>query len=201
MIDWRGEVLSVRGWARRLGVRQSTIEHRLKAGWPLDLVLSAPARGPSFRLKTPEDRFWKKVVKGDDRDTCWIWHGHKNPRGYGVIGFDGGTVLAHRASFFFQHGRWPIGVLRHQCDVPPCVRPDHLLEGTSLDNKKDSMRTNRHAFGERHGRAVLTEEKVREIRRLHRDYGVDCAELGRLYGVHKATLSAVVNGKTWKQVV
>ncbi len=34
-------------------------------------------------------------------------------------------------------------VIRHTCDIPACVRPDHLLSGTHQDNMIDCIQRNR----------------------------------------------------------
>lgn len=90
---------------------------------------------------TPEnakERFYAKVIK---TDGCWLWTGWKNKKGYGVSyakKADGSRILfAHRAAFYFKHGREAIGLVCHKCDNPPCVRPDHLYDGTIEDNARD----------------------------------------------------------------
>lgn len=58
------------------------------------------------------------------------------------------------------------------------------------------------ALGERHGRARLTEEKVREIRRRFRwrDHENGVCALAKAYDVGRETLRQVVIGKTWAHV-
>jgi hypothetical protein len=53
--------------------------------------------------------------------------------------------------------------------------------------------------GERHSRAILTENAVIAAREAH-TCGVKISHLARKYGVHEATMSAVVNRKTWTHV-
>lgn len=40
-LTFRGEQLSRKAWARRIGVSVQTITHRLRTGWPLEDVLTA----------------------------------------------------------------------------------------------------------------------------------------------------------------
>jgi len=79
---------------------------------------------------------------------CWEWNGKRNEHGYGIfsvkrLGFDG--VRAHRV--MYEHLKEPIPaglVLRHNCDNPPCVNPEHLVPGTVADNVTDMMVRGRH---------------------------------------------------------
>ncbi len=87
-----------------------------------------------------EARFWQFVDKtpgfGPDGE-CWRWVGCSVPGGYGQIWINGKMITAHRYSFFLANGYYPEPVGRHTCDNPPCVHPDHILEGTQKDNMND----------------------------------------------------------------
>lgn len=70
------------------------------------------------------DRFWAKV---DKTETCWLWMGVPNSRGYGLMSIDGIRQYAHRLSLEAVTGPLPAGaVVDHKCRVKLCVRPDHL---------------------------------------------------------------------------
>lgn len=97
-----------------------------------------------------EDNFWKHVKKGSD---CWIWKGAKLIKGYGQfsLGKRGKRILAHRYSYILHNGRIPEGLeVRHTCDNPSCVRPDHLVVSSHLDNMKDMVKKGRQASGRGH---------------------------------------------------
>lgn len=72
---------------------------------------------------------------------CWEWSGKRNDSGYGIVnalrhGLDG--ARAHRVMFELHVGPIPDGAeIRHKCDNPPCVNPDHLEPGTHLLNMAD----------------------------------------------------------------
>lgn len=80
---------------------------------------------------------------------CWIYEGARNAGGYGVIrDNERNLVLAHRVSLAIALGR-PLGegmVACHRCDVPRCVRPAHLFEGTQQDNVDDMHAKGRWAI-------------------------------------------------------
>jgi len=91
-----------------------------------------------------ETRFWSKVSK---TPTCWLWTGCTVGFGHGRFTiWKQGTKLAHRLAFRLVFGREPregLFVL-HTCDVPACVNPDHLYEGTAADNMRDCVSRHRH---------------------------------------------------------
>lgn len=98
-------------------------------------------------------RFWAKVEKTED---CWIWTGCTRD-GYGLFRLDKKMVSAHRFSYGLVNDEVP-RLLRHTCDNPPCVRPDHLIPGTRLDNSRDMKERDR-------GLSSMTNEQVIEARR------------------------------------
>lgn len=45
LVEWRGEVLTVPEWARRLGINQGTLQSRLdRLGWSVERALSTPPK-------------------------------------------------------------------------------------------------------------------------------------------------------------
>jgi hypothetical protein len=72
--------------------------------------------------------FWNHVTK---TDTCWLWTGYTNAKGYGRVFSDGANRYAHRVAYEAEFGPIPPDsgermTLDHLCRVPNCVRPDHL---------------------------------------------------------------------------
>lgn len=143
-------------------------------------------------------RFWPKV---DFAGACWLWTGARSD-GYGSFYSPDGVIRAHRLVWLALHGSIPDGLhVLHHCDVRACVRPSHLFRGTNNDNIADRMAKGRSCavFGERNGRAVLTEDAAREIRRLYQD-GIGCVTLGRRFGVNRNTIMDIVRREKWSHV-
>jgi hypothetical protein len=138
------------------------------------------------------DRFWARVKPANERG-CREWSGRKHIRnGYGVIDLDGRPQLAHRIAYTLATGRDPGDLsICHTCDNPPCCEPSHLWAGTHQENMDDMAqkgRANAPVFiGEKHPRAKLSEEEIRDIRGsllsdkiLASDYGVTTENIRRI---------------------
>jgi hypothetical protein len=142
---------------------------------------------------TVEERFWSHVIK---TDSCWIWIGFVNPKtGYGQLTIDGKCVLAHRFSYNRFVKETELCVL-HSCDNRVCVRPDHLFEGTRLDNVLDMVAKNRQAKGIMNGSSVLTEMDVGRIRKMNGTI----TSIADKFGVTRRTISLIKRNITWRHI-
>ena len=155
-----------------------------------------------FNAVFTSDRFWSKVDKSGD---CWLWtasaSGPSPKYFYGRIQYEGRRVGAHRVAWILTYGPIPEGLeVCHRCDVPLCVRPDHLFLGTHAENIRDAVQKGRHRSpslrGEGHPQAVLTESQVREVRRLARA-GYHHSDLAVMFSTARTTIGRIVRGETW----
>jgi hypothetical protein len=65
--------------------------------------------------------------------------------GYGLFQLDGRQWRANRYSMHITKGLDnDLPVVCHTCDVPACVNPEHLYNGTRKSNMEDKMRRGRH---------------------------------------------------------
>lgn len=146
----------------------------------------------------PADRLEKFLEK---TDTCWIFHGQRDKKGYGriIVGSaaDGTRklMLAHQLAYILAYGPLPEDkpFVLHSCDNPPCCNPEHLRAGTIAENNAEMAAKKRAARGEKHHWAKLTEQQVSEIRvsplpRWH---------LAEDYGVSEKTIWRIRNGRSW----
>lgn len=115
-------------------------------------------------------------------------------------------------------------IICHKCDNPSCVNPKHLFMGTHKDNSDDKVAKNRQAKGKgngqyKHGyltkeskafrranpdpkaksRAVLSEEKVKEIKDLIRDRKLSLKAISNIVGVKYNTIRDISCGRVYKE--
>lgn len=82
-------------------------------------------------------RFWRYVQPAEG---CWLWSGALSAAGYGVLNTKGKVEFAHRISFEIHFGEVGKQHVRHKCDNPKCVKPEHLELGNHTDNMIDMGR-------------------------------------------------------------
>lgn len=98
---------------------------------------------------TVEARFWSRAALTANDQRCWLWVGRKNNKGYGQLSVQGKNWLAHRYAWYLTKGFEPMLFLLHSCDTPTCINPNHLREGTQLENMQDAVKRGRIARGSR----------------------------------------------------
>lgn len=147
-----------------------------------------------------ERRIDRKSLSHPKHGRCWEWTGSVGNQGYGIFKRDNFQWKAHRLVYSLVVGSVPDGLwVLHKCDHPLCVRPSHLFLGTPTDNHKDMVAKGRNAKAETNGRAVLTWEGVREIRRRYKRYHPtnNRITLAREFGVSRATIDRVLKYENW----
>lgn len=135
------------------------------------------------------------LVYTEKQGSCLLWTRALNTDGYPRAGVTGNTNLkVHRVVYQLKHPEEDITgkIIRHSCDNPVCINPEHLLSGTPADNMRD--RDSR----ERHGKAKLSIQDVREIRDL--SACLKHVDIAQLYGVNHRTISSVVSRTHFKHV-
>lgn len=104
--------------------------------------------------KEDEARFWNKVNRAG---SCWVWTSQLRG-GYGLFRLNRKIVSAHRLSYYMHYGKIDEALqVRHTCDNPPCVNPEHLLQGTAKTNSDDK-------FSRGRGQGNLSDEQVLAMR-------------------------------------
>jgi HNH endonuclease len=152
--------------------------------------------------------FLSQIDQSGSVDDFWLWQGYSNWGGYGVFVINGQNYKAHRVSYFLANGFINENLLvLHRCDVRACVNPKHLFQGTPKDNSQDAVRKGRHTrlYGEQNGKAKLTKQQVRTIKRMLRavaagKLGLYQYQIANAFGVSPATVSYLKNGGRWERI-
>lgn len=154
-----------------------------------------------FKKEKDEKRFWAKIKVLGEND-CWNWIAKKDKDGYGRFYLNKKQVGAHRVSYFLFFGKINEGMLIcHKCNNASCVNPNHLYEGTSQENVKDSVLAGTcyftNARGEKCPNSKLKLKEVLEIRRLIYK-GVKQSLIAKMFKVSDANITLIKNEKNWK---
>ena len=147
-------------------------------------------------------RFWRQVKK---TETCWLWTGYVGTNGYGSITINHYPVLTHRFAFEQSSGTSAKGkVVRHSCDVPVCVNPQHLLLGTYRDNTADMFARGRagngyvpperRPRGDSHANTRLSNAEVAEMRALYTGRRGEVTALAAHFGTSVNNASRILRG-------
>lgn len=144
--------------------------------------------------------------------TPCIDHGGKKPK-YATCYWQGGYTMKHRKAYCVANGLSIADiegkVVRHKCDNPRCINPEHLEIGNHSDNMRDCVERGRHVNnlsncdhtnrkrGEANPNAKLTAEIVADMRTKWSG-GWKQTEIARHYGVRQTDVSRIVNNKAWR---
>ena len=110
----------------------------------------------------PIQRILDRVKGPLSDDRCWETTGYKNKDGYSMVWVHPTYKASHRL-IWEAYNAEPIPeemVVRHTCDNPCCVNPNHLVLGTHKDNMKDK----KDRGGARGVSSKLTEGEVKIIK-------------------------------------
>lgn len=143
------------------------------------------------RIERLKARFEEKYIP-EPNTGCWLWLGALGGAGYGYF-FTGpdrtkGMRGAHIVAYEIYKGVVPKRkVVRHTCDVPCCVNPEHLLLGTQVDNLGDAFARKRIMRGGQHHNSKITDAEIEAIRadsrssyKIATDYGISPRQVRRL---------------------
>ena len=147
----------------------------------------------------------KPVEFNVNENGCFICFSHASNSKDGHIRIRSSTSqerwLLHRLIYKECFGEIPDGlVVRHKCDTPKCINPEHLELGTPLDNVRDRVKRGRSAVGERHSRAKLKENEVKQIRYMF-DKGYYGTHIAELYGISSGVAYGIRDKKYWRHVI
>lgn len=146
-----------------------------------------------------------KRIEYVEENGCHICVSHAKAKGgYPKLKRNGKLLTMSRYIYELHYGKIPEGlVVRHKCDNPLCINPEHLELGKQIDNMRDKYergRANHKAVrGENAGCAKLTENDVREIITLLKA-GKSQREIAKRFKVSQNAIYLIKNGKSWTHI-
>lgn len=159
---------------------------------PDHLVAGGQSLHPRFTERRTE-QFWERVRRGPDE--CWPWTDTTDHRSTSI---NGKVMGVHVWAWTLTHGDPGGRFVCHRCDNPPCCNPSHLFLGTPAENSADMKGKGRARTGQR--RRALTDEQVREVRRLYAEGDLSTHELAPMFGVSAMTVWKIAVGKSYCDV-
>lgn len=134
-----------------------------------------------------------------DPNNCFVCTSHsKNKDGYPIVSYNKKTWIASRFVYTQMFGEIPNGLLvRHTCDNPNCINPEHLIVGTPQDNMNDRDERGRTPKGESHYNSKLKEKQVLEIKKLL-SKGARGRDIAEMFQVDEKVISNIKLGRRWK---
>jgi hypothetical protein len=139
----------------------------------------------------------KQITYQINKKGCWICTSHStNKNGYCKIQINKVQTFVHRHLYQIHREKLDKNtILRHICDNPQCINPDHLIKGTHKENVQDRVDRKRSAYGISNGRSKLTEEQVKEIK--YNSLYKKQKELSLLYNVSSKVIYNIQNNLSW----
>ena len=147
---------------------------------------------------SPADRMlhvgWVETVRRLDT-PCWEWAGDRHESGYGLMTNPYGSRYVHRTAYETWVGVIPEGhLVRHKCDNPPCMNPDHLETGTHSDNRRDMLERNRPEYptGPDHPASKLSATDRAVVYDMYTRKPYTQKDLAKLFNVDESHISRVI---------
>lgn len=154
---------------------------------------------------TPAVRFWSNIDRNGPVPShvphlgnCWLWTAGKSHFGHGTFRYKGKMVVTHRVMWLEECGEIPDGLhVLHRCDIPNCVRPEHLELGTEADNVRHREERGRgnQQNGEQCGKTKYSDELVHKARALYKPRIFGYRAVGETLGIPSGSVPYLIHGR------
>lgn len=107
----------------------------------------------------------------------------------------------HRLAWRLYYGKWPMGTINHKNGIKHDNRIENLEDITIQENLKHSIyELGNHWIGENHGKSILTEKEILEIREKYIPWKYTMRMLADEYNVCYSTIQGIITKKYWKHI-
>lgn len=115
----------------------------------------------------------KQNIKIDPKTGCWNWQKSLSSSGYGQKRIDGIQYNnIHRYVYSLYNEIGPKEVVRHKCHNRACCNPEHLINGSRLDNYRDSVNVHKQAAKRRREKWICNGVYYETIRDMQAKTGI-----------------------------
>lgn len=146
--------------------------------------------------------FLKDALVTAQPGECLFWPYNRSSNGRGHVYLAGKTISVHRLACEHMHGPPPSPDMdaAHNCGKGHlgCFSPFHMRWATPAENQADRLGHGTVCQGNTHPNSTLTEDQVREVRRLYATGEYSQRELAEKFGVARRTIGAMTDGQNWK---
>lgn len=155
--------------------------------------------GDPLAGRTPDgapEAFLREVVLPFNSDDCLFWP-FGGIRTYGVIKRNGRSCVVHRVVCEIVYGPPPTPEYEaaHNCGKGRCCNPRHVRWATHAENHADKIEHGTMPYGEKTGRAKITEHDVRLIRASKGK--ATQLELSTRFGISLRHVGDIQRGTSW----
>jgi predicted XRE-type DNA-binding protein len=146
----------------------------------------------------------KPILYKINDDGCWECVSRKlGSCGYIYIHHNDKQIRLHR--YVFEKEVGPIvegNVILHKCDNRKCFNPNHLQQGTQIENVLDMYQKGRSydKSGSNNPRSKLSNKDVYEIKHLLSYTKITQREIAQLYGVDHTQISMIFRNKRFTNI-
>lgn len=141
------------------------------------------------------------MTRNIQTSDCQDHNQRGNNKGYGSVRYLGQRTSSHRAAYCSASGVYLDSikdfVVRHKCDNPRCVNPDHLELGSHADNMLDRGERGRTARGEKSGVCKYSDKEVTDVFNL-RAAGKTYKQISDMTGISISYVGLLLNNK-WRK--
>jgi len=156
-----------------------------------------------FLGENKESQLQKPITYEILDSGCWIISSHtKDKDGYGIaqrIINNQKFYRVHRASYAYYNGEiLSEELVRHKCNNPSCVNPEHLIKGTHKENMEDRKEAGNY-YNAKHPHRKFNESIISEIIKMDEE-GKAAKEISAELSININSLRDILKGRTWSHI-
>lgn len=150
------------------------------------------------RVRTNNNANFKHIEYEVDENGCWNCVSHScDSGGYPKVSYKNKMYRMNRFVYAYFKGEIiKDNFILHSCDNIKCINPNHLSQGTHMENVIDMLNKGRQLNGSKNKMAKLIEEQVLNIIKYNKE-GINITVLSTMFNTSIRNIKAILNGERW----